>query len=160
MKRYKLYKTIAIFFSSEPFSETGYLLGVCHGWFHCNGLLELWGSWVERELQNEKFLPTVGFEPDVFRLGSERATTALKGLMFVAWLKVINRLLECAIFFFRNLPVAYCRCSKIICRGSHFVISLQLANFLIDQTAKRNKYYITKVKEKLFFYIYHVLQVN
>ena len=32
------------------------------------GLLELCGSRVERELQNVKFLPTVGFEPGTSRL--------------------------------------------------------------------------------------------
>ena len=39
------------------------------------GLLELCGSRVERELQNVKFLPTVGFELGTSRLLSERATT-------------------------------------------------------------------------------------
>ena len=43
---------------------------------------------VERELQNEKFLPTVGFEPGTFRLRSERATTEPRGLMSVEWIKV------------------------------------------------------------------------
>ena len=43
---------------------------------------------VERELQNEKFLPTVGFEPGNFRLRSERATTEPRGLMSVKWIKV------------------------------------------------------------------------
>ena len=42
----------------------------------------------ERELQNEKFLPTVGFEPGTFRLRSERATTEPRGLMLVEWIKV------------------------------------------------------------------------
>ena len=31
------------------------------------------GSKVEHELQNEKFLPTMEFEPSTFRLRSERA---------------------------------------------------------------------------------------
>ena len=35
--------------------------------FICMGLLELWGLRVERKLQNEKFLPTVGFKPGIFR---------------------------------------------------------------------------------------------
>ena len=135
MNRYKLHKTVAIFFLANPFSEKEYLLGVCHGWFHCNGLLELWGSWIEYEL------PTVGFEPGAFRLGSARATTAIRGLMSVAWLKVYRVWPDCAIF--RNLYVAHCRCCKIICRELHFVISLQPANFLIGQTAKRYKYYMT-----------------
>ena len=45
------------------------------------GLLELWASWVERELQNVRFLPTVGFELGTFRSRSERAATELRGLM-------------------------------------------------------------------------------
>ena len=36
--------------------------------FICIGLLELWGMPVERELQNEKVLPKVVFEPCTFRL--------------------------------------------------------------------------------------------
>ena len=43
---------------------------------------------VERELQNEKILPTVEFEPGTFRLRSERATIEPRGLMFVEWIKV------------------------------------------------------------------------
>ena len=39
------------------------------------GLLELCRCRVERELQNVKFLPTVGFEPGTPRLLSQRATT-------------------------------------------------------------------------------------
>ena len=42
---------------------------------------------VERELQNENFLPRVGFEPNPFCLQSERATTALRGMMSVSDLK-------------------------------------------------------------------------
>ena len=42
------------------------------------GLLELCGSRVERELQNIKFLPTVGFEHGTSRLLSERATNELR----------------------------------------------------------------------------------
>ena len=38
MNRNILYNSVAIFLSSEPFSETGYWLGVCHGWFHLQGL--------------------------------------------------------------------------------------------------------------------------
>ena len=41
------------------------------------GLLQLCGSRVERELQNVKFLPTMGFEPGTSRLLSELATTEL-----------------------------------------------------------------------------------
>ena len=52
MNRYKLYKTIAILFSAGLKSQTGYDLGVYHGWFHLHGLESI-GTRVERELQNE-----------------------------------------------------------------------------------------------------------
>ena len=54
------------------FYRTGFLLGVCHGWFHLRGLTRSVRN-ADRELQNEKFLPTVGFEPGTFRFRSERA---------------------------------------------------------------------------------------
>ena len=50
-------------------------------------LLELWGWRVKTKLQNDKSLPTVGFEPGAFRFRNERATTALRGLMSVRDLK-------------------------------------------------------------------------
>ena len=62
------------------------------------GLLELCGSRVERELQNVKFLPTVGFEPGISRLLSERATTELRRLMSTVRIK-IQLVFTCAIFF-------------------------------------------------------------
>ena len=46
--------------------------------FICKGYLELSWTRVERELQNEKFLPTVGFEPGAFCLRREGATTELQ----------------------------------------------------------------------------------
>ena len=94
------------------------------------GLLELCGSRVERELQNVKFLPTVGFETGTSRLLSERATTELRRLMLAEWIKV-HLGFTCAIF--RNLPVALGRCSKIIFRELHFVNPLLPANSLIGK---------------------------
>ena len=67
------------------------------------GLLKLCGSRVDRELQNVKFLPTVGFEPGTSRLLSERATTELRRLMSTECIKV-HLVFTCAIF--RNLPVS------------------------------------------------------
>ena len=93
-------------------------------------LLELCRSRVERELQNVKFLPTVGFESVTSRLLSERATTKLRRLMSTEWIKV-QLVFTCAIF--RNLPVALGKCSKIIFRELHFVNSLLSANFLIGK---------------------------
>ena len=94
------------------------------------GLLELCRSRVEPELQNVKFLPTVGFEPGTSRLLSERATTEQRRLMSTELIKV-HLDFTCAIF--RNLPVALGRCSKIIFRELHFVNSLLSANFLIGK---------------------------
>ena len=54
----------------------------------CKGNLEMSGTRVKRELQNEKFVPTVGFELGAFRLRSEDATTELKRLMPVQLIKV------------------------------------------------------------------------
>ena len=69
------------------------------------GLLELCGSRVERELQNIKFLPTVGFEPGTSRLLSELATTELRRLMTTDWIKVHLVLpvlfLEISVFVFK-----------------------------------------------------------
>ena len=94
------------------------------------GLLELCGSRVERELQNVKFLLTVGFELGTSRLLSERATTELRRMMSTKWIKVYL-VFTCAIL--RNLPVALGRCSKIIFRQLHFVNSFLSANFLIGK---------------------------
>ena len=94
------------------------------------GLLELCGSRVERELQNVKFLPIVGFEPGTSRLLNERVTSELRRLMSAEWIKV-HLVFTCAIF--RNLPVARGRCSKIIFRELHLVNSLLSANFLIGK---------------------------
>ena len=68
------------------------------------GLLGLCGSRVERELQNVKFLPTVGFEPGTSRFLSERATTELRRLMSTEWIKVhlVFRAQE------PKAPVTYC----------------------------------------------------
>ena len=52
-----------------------------------------------RELQNEKLLPSLQFEPGTFRVRNERATTELRGLMSVEWLKVLWVLPECPITF-------------------------------------------------------------
>ena len=98
--------------------------------FICMVLLELCGSRVERELQNVKFLPTVGFEPGTSRLLSERATNELRRQMSTE-LIAVNLVFTCAIF--RSLPVALGRCSKIIFRELHFVNFLLSANFLVGK---------------------------
>ena len=60
------------------------------------GLLELQVSRVERELQYEKFLLTVGFKPDTLRLQSGRANHYTKKI----WYPLSNmELPECAITY-------------------------------------------------------------
>ena len=80
-----LLQTAAIFFLSNMKQGFGSVYVMVD--FICKGELEVWGTRVERELQNEKFLRTVGFEPGPFRLRSEHATTALRGMMSVCALK-------------------------------------------------------------------------
>ena len=117
--------------------------------FICKGYLELSGARVERELQNEKFLPTVGFGPGTSRLG-ECATTELRGLMSV---ERINVHLVLNVLFLENnlqhMVDAFCK-----------LFTLRSANFLIGQATKRYTYYTTKMHCKLFCYIYHVLPDN
>ena len=115
--------------------------------FICKGYLELSGSRVEWELQNEKFLLTVEFEPGAFRLRSEGATTGLWGQMSVEGDKSSSGF---NYDIFTNLPIAYGRCSNIIC---HELYS-QSANFFIVQIAKRYKYNMTKIHDTLFCYMY------
>ena len=70
----------------EPISKAEYLLGVSR--LICKGYLELIEMRAERELQNQKFLLTVGFEPRTFRLRCERATNMLRGPMTEDLIKV------------------------------------------------------------------------
>ena len=56
--------------------------------FICKDYLELSGTRFEYELQNEKFLPAIGFEPGTFRLRSESATTEPRGQMTIGWIKI------------------------------------------------------------------------
>ena len=77
--------------------------------FICKGLLELWGTRVERKLQNEKFLPTVGFELGIFRL---RAEQCAKRADILRALKSLPG--KCDKFTY--LPAVRGGCSLIICR--------------------------------------------
>ena len=62
--------------------------------FICKGILELWGTQVERILQNEKFLPTVEFELSIPRLRYETTalTIELRGLKSVERVKSLRAL--------------------------------------------------------------------
>ena len=64
-------ETAAIFFSSEPWSKTRYLLGESHGWFHLYGHTRPVRSANLGYKMKKKFLPIMGFEPGTFCLRSE-----------------------------------------------------------------------------------------
>ena len=81
--------------------------------FICKGLLELWGTRVEREIQNEKFMPTGRFEPSIFSLQSDRGIHCTTRSDIYRMVKTLPGF-TCAIF--GNLPVAHGRFSKIIFR--------------------------------------------
>ena len=59
----------AIFFSSEPLSETGYWLGYVMVDLILHGLTRPVRS-ANQELQNEKFLSAEGFEPGTMQMKS------------------------------------------------------------------------------------------
>ena len=96
----------AIFFPSNLYLKQGICSVYVMVDFICKGCLELPEKRIERDL-----LSTVRFEPGTFRLRSEGATTELRRLISVPWIKV-HLLLTV------NLPVAHgtCRYNKIICR--------------------------------------------
>ena len=88
MKSYILLQTAAILFLSNLYLKQGISSVYVMVDFIYKGYIELSWSRVEREIQNEKFLPTVGFESGAFRLRSEGVTTELRGLMSVDGIKV------------------------------------------------------------------------
>ena len=77
----------ATFFLSNVYLEQGIGSVYVMVDFICKGYTELSGRRLERELQNEKFLPTVGFEPGAFSLRSEGATPELRRLISFEWIK-------------------------------------------------------------------------
>ena len=66
MKSDILLHMASIFFLSNLYPKQGIGSVYVMVDFICKGYLELIGTRVERELQNEKFLLTVGFEPGPF----------------------------------------------------------------------------------------------
>ena len=106
-------QTAAILFSIEPSSKTGYWLGVCHGWFHLQGLTGdvKNASWVR--ITKLKSLAHCGIRtrdlPFTKRARYHWATKT--GVS-----RVDKRSPGFTRVIFRNLPVARFRCSKIICR--------------------------------------------
>ena len=64
-------ETAAIFFLANLYLKQ-YWLGICHCLFHLQALTQPVRR-ANRELQNKKVLPTVGFEPGTFHLRSKFA---------------------------------------------------------------------------------------
>ena len=145
------------YFSREPLSKTGYKLGVCHISFHLHMLTRTVRSAI-RELQNEKFWSKVVFEPVPSAYKANSLSVALLEQISIEHLNVDRVLPECAIkIYMYRVPRG--RCSKMFSRVLHFIYSLQSANVLIHQTVKRFKYYMKKIHDESFCYIYHVVQV-
>ena len=71
MNSYIPLETAAIFFLANLYLKQGISLEYAMVDFICMGFRRVMSA--NRELQNEKFLPTVGFEPGTFRLRCERA---------------------------------------------------------------------------------------
>ena len=86
--RCKQYKTPAIVFSIEPLSQTGYWLAVCHGQWHLHGLTRDARTGKQAELQKEKILPTSGFDPTTFGLGSRHLILYTTRSVTKKWLKL------------------------------------------------------------------------
>ena len=84
-------------------------------YFICKGYPELSGMRVERDLQNEKFLPILGIEPGPSANESKAYHWASKN--------DVSRVYKSSPGFnfaiFRNLPAAHVISSKIICRDLH-----------------------------------------
>ena len=57
--------------------------------FICKDDLDLSETRIKHELQNETFLPTVGFEPGAFRLRNEGFITELRRLMSVEGIHLV-----------------------------------------------------------------------
>ena len=101
------------FFSIEPLSKTRYWLGVCHGWFHLQGLTGgvKNASWVR--IIKLKSLVHCGIRTRDLPF-TNRARYHWATETDVSRADKRSPGFTCAIF--RNLPVARVRCSKIICR--------------------------------------------
>ena len=138
-------------------SKTGYWLGVCHGWFHLQGLTGGVKNASRVRITKLKSLTHCGIRtrdlPFTKRARYHWATKA-----------DVSRADKCSPGFtyaiFRNLPVARVRCSKIICR--FFFVIWYLYRFAVYQLRSllTVKSLQNVIHEKVFCYIYQVLQVN
>ena len=145
MKSYILLQTAAIFF--QFISKTGYWLRVCHGWFHLQGLHRAVRNTSRARITKWKILVHCGIRTRCLPLTKRRRYHSATKTDICRGDKSSPDF-NCAIFI--NLPAAHGRWYEIICHELHFVDSLQAANFLIGQTAKRYKYYMTRITTNYF----------
>ena len=111
MNSYIQLQTAAIFFLSSLYLKTGYWLGVCHGWFHLQGLTVGVKNASRVRITKLKSLTHYGIRTRdlpftkqaryhwATRADVSRADKRSPGFTYA---------------IFRNLPVARVRCSKII----------------------------------------------
>ena len=101
------------FFSIEPLSKTRYWLGVCHDWFHLQGLTRGVKNASRVRITKLKILVHYGIRTRDLPF-TKRARYHWATKTDVNW--VDKRSPGFYLYYFRNLPEARVRCSKIICR--------------------------------------------
>ena len=123
--------------------------------FICMGLLDIWAAQTDNYTIKIRTHWDSNTGPSAYEYS---LSVVLLVEISIEYLNIDHILPECAIKLYYCL-VPRGRCSKIFCRVLHLINSLQSTNVLIKQTAKQYKYYMTKIQEKSFCYIYHVVQV-
>ena len=108
----------ANFFSFEPLSKTGYLLGVYHGWFHLKGLTRAEKNASRATITKWKILTHFGIRTRDLPL-TKRTRYHWAARDDVCRVDRSSLGLTCATF--RNLPVTRCKCSQIICVFCHLI---------------------------------------
>ena len=88
MNSYILLQTTSIFFLSNPYLKQGIGSVYVMVDFICKGDLELSGTRVEREIQNEQFLPKRDSNPGPSAYEAKALPLSLRRLMSVEWIKV------------------------------------------------------------------------
>ena len=156
MNSYISLETAAIFFLANLFLKQGISSEYVMVDFICMGILDIWAAQTDNyTMKNSCTHRDSNTGPSAYEYS---LSVVLLVEISIEYLNIDHILPECAIKLYYCL-VPRGRCSKIFCRVLHLINSLQSANVLIKQTSKRYKYYMTKIQEKSFCYIYHVVQV-
>ena len=156
LKMYILLQTAIIFFLSNLYLKQGIGSVYVMVDFICKGYIELSGTQIERELQNEKILAHCRIRTTDLKL-TKRKRYHWATRTYVCQGDKNSPGLSCAIF--RNLPEAHGSCSKLIFRVflsyNIFIVLLfdQLRSLLTLKSLQN------VISYKLFCYIYHVLLV-